>query len=153
MIPTERNIKTPELMWQHFLDYIKWTEANPRKKDLATKDTKSTKGELTLQRCLSWSGFHMYVATHNIAVHLKNYRHNTSNRYNDFIDIMDVINSCIKEDQTSGSMAGIYNSNIASKLLGLIDQQEIKADVGITEIKIIRPKKRDTDNEDDKNYV
>lgn len=150
----DHSIKNPELMWEIFLKYKQWCKDNPRTKDLATKDSDTHKTELSIPRCLSWTGLNMYVATEKICVHLKNYRANTKGYYDDFVNIMELIDDCIKEDQTSGSMAGIYNPMIATRLLGLIDQQEIKADVGITEIRIVRPKKRDTDNqEDDKNYV
>lgn len=119
-----KNIDTPELMMQHFSDYVKETKANPFKvKDWVGKDAYEVKREK--ERPLTMEGFENYCYLNGIINDLGDYFSNKDNRYNDFTTICSRIRLIIRQDQIEGGMANIYNPSITQRLNGLADKQEV----------------------------
>ena len=123
-----KNISTPELMMEHFSDYVKETKANPFKvKDWVGKDAYEVKREK--ERPLTMEGFENYCFLNGIITDLSHYFCNLDNRYSEFVGVCSRIRLIIRQDQIEGGMANIYNPSITQRLNGLTDKQDITANV------------------------
>lgn len=123
-----KNISTPELMMEHFSDYVKETKANPFKvKDWVGKDAYEVKREK--ERPLTMEGFENYCFLNGIITDLSHYFCNLDNRYSEFVGVCSRIRLIIRQDQIEGGMANIYNPSITQRLNGLADKQEVKQDI------------------------
>ena len=119
-----KNISTPELMMEHFSDYVKETKANPFKvKDWVGKDAYEVKREK--ERPLTMEGFENYCFLNGIITDLSHYFCNLDNRYSEFVGVCSRIRLIIRQDQIEGGMANIYNPSITQRLNGLADKQEV----------------------------
>ena len=126
-----KNISTPELMMEHFSDYVKETKANPFKvKDWVGKDAYEVKREK--ERPLTMEGFENYCFLNGIITDLSHYFCNLDNRYYEFVGVCSRIRLIIRQDQIEGGMANIYNPSITQRLNGLADKQEVKQDITAT---------------------
>lgn len=123
-----KNISTPELMMEHFSDYVKETKANPFKvKDWVGKDAYEVKREK--ERPLTMEGFENYCFLNGIITDLSHYFCNLDNRYSEFVGVCSRIRLIIRQDQIEGGMANIYNPSITQRLNGLAEKQELKQDI------------------------
>ena len=123
-----KNISTPELMMEHFSDYVKETKSNPFKvKDWVGKDAYEVKREK--ERPLTMEGFENYCFLNGIITDLSHYFCNLDNRYSEFVGVCSRIRLIIRQDQIEGGMANIYNPSITQRLNGLTDKQEVKQDI------------------------
>jgi hypothetical protein len=131
-----KNIKTPEIMWQLFLEYKADIKNNPIKKNVFVgKDGHAEYEER--ERPLTMEGFENFVADKEIIEDLSHYFANTDNAYNDFRAICSRIRRKIRQCQIEGGMAGIYNPSITQRLNGLTEkvQQDGKQELIV---KIVR---------------
>jgi len=119
-------IESPEVMWDLFLEYKKYTKSNPIEVGdwvggMATPVDRKKERPLTLE------GFENYVADQpGMPFSLDQYFTNQGGAYEDFLDICSRIRRAIRQDQIEGGMAGIYNPSITQRLNGLVDKQENK---------------------------
>lgn len=114
-------ISTPQLMWEHFLAYVKEVKYNPIK----IKDWVGAQGKMVYrekERPLTMEGFELYLAENGIIESVDQYFSNFEGRYNDYLGICSRIRKAIREDQISGGMAGIYNPSITQRLNGLTEK-------------------------------
>lgn len=128
-----KKIESPELLWEYFLEYAKYTKANPIK----VKDWVGGMGKPILrekERPLTTEGFEIYLFKKGIISDLSKYFANTGGYYEDFRTICSLIKKEIREDQIAGGMAGIYNPSITQRLNNLVEKTENKHEV--TEITI-----------------
>jgi len=131
-----KRIETPEKMWDLFEQYKDWCKSNPyRVHDFVGKDGKSV--ERLKERPLTHNGFDSWLAQNGIvAYNIDHYRLNLNKAYNDYIQVMNIIDKIIKDDQLCGAMCGVYQPHVSARLLGLIDKTENKTE--INEIRIIK---------------
>lgn len=121
-----KNISSPEVMWQHFLDYKKDCKSAPFKvQDFVGKDGEMVYREK--ERCMSIIGFYSYLDDKEVITDPSDYFENKEGRYEDFIPICSRIKRQIKRDQIEGGMAGVYNTSITQRLNGLTDKQEVSS--------------------------
>lgn len=123
-----KKIESPEKMWEYFQQYADEKKNNPKydnKANLKTGEIIPVPRELPL----SWNGFSVWLFMNGIACSISHYRYNLNNGYNDFLAIVQTIDHIIYEDKFSGASAGVYNSSIIARDLGLVDKQEVSAKV------------------------
>lgn len=113
-----KKIATPEILWQHFLDYKEWVKNNPiLVQDYIGKDAQMIYRER--QRPLTIEGFECYCFDNDIIGDLSHYFANTDNNYTDYLTICTSIRKAVRNNQIEGGMAGIYNASITQRLNNL----------------------------------
>lgn len=118
-----KNIATPELMWDYFLEYVGETKSNPRKiKDWVGKDAMEVYREK--ENPLTMEGFSMWLFNNGITSNLHDYMANTLNLYEEYSNICSRVKEAIRKDQIEGGMAGIFNPSITQRLNGLVEKTE-----------------------------
>ena len=116
-------IETPEKMWELFEEYQTKTKKNPiLQHDFVGKEAESVRREK--EKPLIMEGFENYVANLGLNQSLDHYFGNLDARYNDYVSICSRIRRCIREDQISGGMAGIYNASITQRLNNLVEKTD-----------------------------
>lgn len=141
-MPKPKLILTPEIMWKHFCDYMKYAKANPYK---VTDWVGGIAKQVVRQkeRPLTFVGFEVFLAQNNIIqAGLEDYERNKDGRYEEFIPMIRKIKKVIEEDLLSGAAAGIYQQNIVSRKLGLKDSVDDNGNKEIT-IKVKYARKGD----------
>lgn len=120
-----KSISSPEELSQLFEDYKQWVKSNPYKwHDFVGKDAQEVWKER--QRPLTWIGFESYLAKNGVVQHLGHYEQNTDNSYTNYLPIIRVIKLECSSDIIGGSLAGVYNQNIAARIEGLSDKKEVE---------------------------
>lgn len=139
-----KKIATPEILWQHFLDYKEWVRNNPiLVQDYIGKESQMVYRER--QRPLTIEGFECYCFDNDIIGDLSHYFANTHNNYTDFLTICTSIRKAVRNNQIEGGMAGIFNASITQRLNGLTENvnQDIKSNgkeiSNTLQIEIIKP--------------
>jgi hypothetical protein len=115
-----KNIKTPEELWELFIEFVKWIEKNP----IIEKVVHSKTGaiiDLDKQRPLTWSRFDTWVMDKGIIQDLEDYRQNTDGRYEEFKGITSRIRKVMYANKFEGASVNIFNANIIARDLGLKD--------------------------------
>lgn len=120
-----KNIATPEIMWEHFINYKNEVKSNPRKKMVFGGKDFTSDFEL-LERPLTIEGFENYCFEKNIISDLGKYFANTNGDYEDYRTICTYIRQQIRQDQIEGGMVGQYNPSITQRLNNLKEQQSIE---------------------------
>jgi hypothetical protein len=122
-MPTEKNIKTPEALYEQFEAYKTLCKSNPKKENFWS--SKSDK-EVSVSReiPLTWNGFELYLRKEKVLCKLDDYKANKDGRYTEYADIIHVIDIEIYEDKFSGAVAGIFQHNIIARDLGLVEKKE-----------------------------
>ncbi len=110
-----RNIETPEIMLDLFLQYVEYEKSNPIKvKDwvggMAKAVIREKEAPLTLE------GFSVWCFNNGIARSIHDYFKNLNGNYEEFSLICSRIRETIRQDQIRGGMAGIYNPSITQRL-------------------------------------
>ena len=121
----KKYIETPEILWQHFLDYKDYVKKKPIiVKDWVGKDATGVYREK--ERPLTVEGFENYLEDKEVISHLSDYFANTNGKYSDYSTICSRIKRNVRQDQIEGGMAGIYNPSITQRLNGLVDKKEVE---------------------------
>jgi hypothetical protein len=117
-------IETPEIMWQHFLDYKQSIKDNPiLVKDWVGKDADEV--HKPKERPLTFIGFQNYLDDIGIINVVEQYFENREDRYKDYVGICSRIKRNIQQDQIEGGMVNIYNPSITQRLNGLTDNVDL----------------------------
>lgn len=122
-----RRIESPQDLWQAFINYSTDVKSRP----IIVKDWVGAKAVEVLrekERPLTMDGFYLYCANNDICADIYDYFANKNGAYTDLTDTCTRIKACIKEDQISGGMAGIYNPSITQRLNNLKEAQDITTD-------------------------
>lgn len=120
-----KSISTPELMWNLFNDYVDKVKSTPFKiKDWVGKDADAVEREK--EKPLTMVGFEKHCYSEGYTEDLSRYFANTDNAYSDFSAISRHIRNCIKDDQISGGMVGIYSATLTARLNGIADKTETR---------------------------
>lgn len=120
-----KSISTPELMWNLFNDYVDKVKSTPFEiTDWVGKDADQV--IRTKEKPLTMVGFEKHCYSEGYTEDLSRYFANTDNAYSDFSAIARHIRNCIKDDQISGGMVGIYNSTLTASLNNLSKKIETR---------------------------
>ena len=122
----QKNIKSPNEMWQHFCGYVAFCNANPVKKHTFVGKDGRSDFEM-IPRPLTYEGFCNYLQREDIIMNPIHYFQNFEGRYEDFIQVCSRIKMEIRDHQIVGGMAGLYNPSITQRLNGLTDKQEVSS--------------------------
>lgn len=124
-MPKPKLISSPDELFNHFIAYKKWVKEHPYLfNDYVGKDAVEVNKKR--ERPLTWSGFEGFLAESGIISHLAHYEQNTGDAYTDYLPIIRVIKKICRADTIDGALAGVYNQNIAARIEGLKDSQEIE---------------------------
>lgn len=132
-MPTNKNIQTPELLYDYFKQYCNFAKANFKKEYVYNHKHDKQVG-IDREIPLTWDGFEIWLRTNKIIVRLDDYKSNKDNRYSEYADIIHAINQEIYEDKFTGSVAGVFNPNIIARDLGLKEQTEATTNVNVKPI-------------------
>jgi len=120
-------IETPEILWQHFLDYKKHVKSNPiLVKDWVGKDADEVHKEK--EKPLTFIGFQNWLDDADIISDVTDYFENKESRYTEYVRICSRIKRNIQDDQITGGMVNIYNPSITQRLNNLVERTDIKSD-------------------------
>lgn len=144
-----KNIESPEVLWNYFLEYKKEIKDNPiqmveqkRGNSVLPKDISAIEPDvlnkmlnpivyLPVQRPLTMEGFENWLEDNEIINNLSNYLANSNNAYSEYSTICSRIRRVIRQDQIEGGMAGIYNPSITQRLNNLSEKVETKIEGGL----------------------
>lgn len=113
-------IKTPEELWQFWVEYKKWAADNPIKvQDFVGKDGQEVwrikQRPLTIERFEVWSSEHKNVT-------IRHYFDNPDGAYDQYRVITSRIRQERFADNIEGGMAGIYHPNLTARLNGISEK-------------------------------
>lgn len=132
-MPTKKNIETPELLWQYWVDYKKWCQENPYKEKEITTGGKN--GDTTKiryrERPPVFEGFEMHLREEGIINDLGDYESNKGGRYTEYATIIKAIKKDRNNHLKSGALSGIYKENMAARITGVTDKKEHKHSGGL----------------------
>jgi hypothetical protein len=119
-----KNIKTPEILWKLFEDYVKHEADNPMfKVEYVGKEGRVEK--TPLETPITFMGFECWLQDNDYASHLSKYVANSDGGYSEFVTIITRIqNNCFVHN-FKGASVGIFNANIIARKLGLTEKQEV----------------------------
>lgn len=141
---TEKNIKTPDYLYQLFEEYKSSVKENPYLKHVFVgKDGFSTNQKL--EKPLTWVGFDVFLFKGKIVNKLADYKANKDDRYSEYANIIRIIGWEIYDDKYSGAAAGVYQNNIIARDLGLKDAKDIEVTDKKKEISELFPEDLDDD--------
>ena len=127
-MPTEKNIKPPEKLYEYFEQYKTDCKKSPKKENFySSRADKQVSVDREIP--LTWDGFEIWLRKHNIITQLDHYKSNLDNRYPEYIYIIRAIDKEIYEDKFSGAAAGIFQHNIIARDLGLVEKKNIEGKV------------------------
>ena len=123
-MPTEKNIKTPEILYKHFEGYKKHCKGNPKKENYWSNRAEK---EVSISREIpfTWNGFEIWMRKQGIIANIDDYKANKDDRYSEYANILRTIGVEIHEDKFIGASVGIYQHNIIARDLGLVDKKDV----------------------------
>lgn len=142
---SKKYIETPEKLWEHFQNYVKWVKDNPRVQEQVLP--KGGVQLVNLGRPLTFIGFENWLFENKIINSLTSYESNQGGTYDAYMPIIARIREIIRCDQIEGGMVGQYNSNLTARLNGLSDKREIDVSVDKKTLDELFPSNDDIMNE------
>ncbi len=119
-----KNIKTPEILWQLFEDYVKHEADNPMYKvEYVGKEGRVER--TPLETPITFLGFEVWLANNDYIQQLSDYVANIDGRYSEFTTILTRIRNCCYVHNFKGASVGLFNANIIARKLGLTEKQEV----------------------------
>ena len=119
-----KNIKTPEILWQLFEDYVKHEAENPMHRvDYVGKEGRVER--TPLETPITFLGFEVWLADNDYIQQLSDYVANIDGRYSEFTTILTRIRNCCYVHNFKGASVGLFNANIIARKLGLTEKQEV----------------------------
>ena len=128
---------TPESLWVVACDYFQETEEEFWSHKEFIKGGEKA-GELTNEKKLPvpflWEGLDFYLNMRGYIGRLDHYRVNSEQKYNEYRGVIQMIKNVIFKRNASGASAGVFNANIISRQLGLMEQtmSTLKSEVKIS---------------------
>ena len=127
--------KTPEELEAKAEEYFNWCDANPiriyKRKDAGANQTaksgsgvKSQEGEAFANRPYTLDGLGLYVG-----VVWKDFK--TYHQDDEFSEVIRTLEARVRDQQVSGAMVGVYNSNLTARLNGIADTQNVNANIPV----------------------
>lgn len=129
----EKNFSTGDL-WNLWKEFVIWAKDNPK---IIFQVSMGKTVQVPVERPLVLEEFYTWVdATYNKTIH--QYFDNLNDAYDEYLGVVTRIKNHRFSDLAVGSLAGVYNPQMTSKILGLADKieskQEIKAEVKSTPV-------------------
>jgi hypothetical protein len=119
-----KNIKTPEILWKLFEDYVKHEAENPMHKvEYVGKEGRVEK--TPLETPITFMGFECWLWDNQYINDLGDYQKNTDGRYSEYAPIITRITQNCYVHNFKGASVGIFNANIIARKLGLTEKQEV----------------------------
>lgn len=116
-----KNIETPERLWELFEDYVEKERNNPMYKvEYVGKDGNMV--NTPLQVPITFEGFECYLWDEGIVADLGKYSANTDGAYSNYVTIITRIRANCFTQNFKGASVGLFNANIISKKLGLVEK-------------------------------
>ena len=121
-----KNLKSPKQLMEAAKEYFEWCDENPFKKQDFIRGGEMAGSVVTLDvmRPYTWQGLEMWLYDKSIIAKLDDYRANKNGNYSEFSDTLMHITNIIREQQLTGGLADIFNSNLISRVLGLTEKSE-----------------------------
>ena len=128
--------KTPDELEKLAEEYFAWCEANPikiyKRKDASARQAAkngssagSAENEMYITRPYTLDGLALYVGVSDWH-HMKE---SESYQTPEFLRIIRTLEARIRNQQVSGAMVGMYNSNLTARLNGIADTTKTEATV------------------------
>lgn len=119
-----KKLQSSKKLWEFFCIYFEWAKSNPIQKEdfIKSGEMAGTKIKVDLERPLTWAGFEAMLRDKNIIAKMEDYKANKEGRYSEYTEVISRIDGIMWEDKYAGASVGIYNANIISRDLGLIDK-------------------------------
>lgn len=119
-----RAIDSPETLWSLFLEFREYCKENPfRQMDFVGKDGMRVFREK--ERPVTFKGFEGWLAINNIISNLYSYEQNRDGNFEEFVPIISAIKAVCSGEIIEGALAGVYQQNIAARLVGLSDNSKV----------------------------
>jgi hypothetical protein len=125
-------IKSPEKMWELFLDYVKDVDAHPAIKQEVIKSGERAGQIFEVKMALpyTWVGFEAYLGRHEIICsNLSEYKTNRKGGYEDYSEVVKAIDKTMYDQKFGGAAIGNFNQSIIAMDLGLAAKQIIESKV------------------------
>lgn len=117
----KRIFKSPQELWDKSLEYFKWCDQHPLKaEEYNGKD--AVKCIVNKMRAYTWQGLEAYLGINS----LEDYK----TQYKEFSEIITHIRKIIYTQKLEGAAAGLLNSNIIARDLGLRDKTDVDMTTG-----------------------
>lgn len=118
-----KNFTSPEHLWVAACDYFQDTDMNPHQKEdyIRGGNNAGAKIYLNIPRPYTWAGLERYCIQHGYISSLQSYRSNKDGAYDEFVPIIAKINGIMFEQKFEGAAMGIFNANIISRDLNLVE--------------------------------
>lgn len=115
---------TAEDIWAEFSEYVAFVERNPIELPMhVVKGNKREEGKGgKVARPLTLEGF---VTFAGVCQSWRDFARYQCERGAEFSAVITRVRECVRDNQISGGMAGIYNSNLTARLNGLTDRQDV----------------------------
>lgn len=115
--------KTADELREKAQEYFAWADKNPiRGSRIVTKDGDGTiTRDYQYPRPYSLDGFRLFAGIHQWSVFKE------SNKGRDgFAEVIDYIETTIRQQQVAGAMAGMYKENLVARLNGIADNVKVQ---------------------------
>lgn len=121
-----KNLKSPKQLMDAASEYFQWCDDNPFVKHdfIRSGDMAGDIVSIPTMRPYTWQGLEMWLRDKNLLAKLDDYRSNKDGRYPEYADTLTHISQIIFDQKFSGAAVGLFNSNLISKDLGLVDRTE-----------------------------
>lgn len=121
-----KNLKSPKILMAAAKEYFEWCDENPVIKNEMIKSGEHAGSivAVPILRPYTWYGLEMWLRDKNIVAKLDDYRANSRDAYSEFADSLMHITNIIRDQQLTGGLADIFNSNLISRVLGLTEKSE-----------------------------
>ena len=121
-----KKLKSPKILMDAAKEYFEWCHANPVIKNEMIKSGEHAGSIVAVPvlRPYTWMGLEMWLYDKKIIAKLDDYRANKNDNYSDFSDTLMHITNIIRDQQLTGGLADIFNSNLISRVLGLSEKSE-----------------------------
>ena len=119
-----KKIKTPEILWDLFEQYVQHEVNNPMYKvEYVGKEGRVER--TPLETPITFLGFECWLMDNAYINDLGDYSANIDGRYGEFTTILTRIRNCCYVHNFKGASVGIFNANIIARKLGLTEKQEV----------------------------
>lgn len=114
----------PSELWNAACDYFNHTQSNPlvRPEFVKTGPCAGQIIDVEIPRPFSWSGLNTYLSIEGITTSLYRYKYNDGNAYDEFSDVIKLIDDVMFSQKFEGAAVGMYKENIISREIGLAER-------------------------------
>lgn len=119
---TEKLFESPDSLWDAACEYFQWVEENPLwETKVGQYQAQLVELPIDKMRAMTIQGLCLFLNTTKQT--LNNYE--SKEGYEDYFDVVKKIKSVIYDQKFSGAAAGLLNSNIIARDLGLAEKSTV----------------------------